>query len=430
LSARSGLAEIDLQRGLSQLEAGGFVLRGRFTPGGAAEEVCDRRLLARIHRYTLDRLRRAIEPVSAQDFMRFLLRWHHLTPDTALDGPAGLRAAVGLLQGFEAASGTWESELLPARLADYRAAWLDQLSLSGEVAWARLTPRRSTSNGNGEMSHVGGVATRATPVTLALRADLPVLLAAVRNNGLAPDDTPELGAAGEILALLEGRGALFFDEIVAATRRLPTDVEDGLRRLIGAGAVTSDGFEGLRAVARGGLSSRRRRPRRAGANGFATLGPPGRWSRLAAPPVDPADAGELAERIAEILLGRYGVVFRDLMRRESFTLPWRDILRALRRLEARGLVRGGRFLAGFVGEQYALPQAVGALRRARRDPKTGERVVVGAADPLNLIGIVLPGQRIAAQAGRSIVYRDGLPEAADVGVPKTARPRSIAPAAM
>ncbi len=429
LSARSALREVDVERGLGQLEAGGFVLRGRFTPGGA-EEVCDRRLLARIHRYTLDRLRRAIEPVSAQDFMRFLLRWHHLTPDTALEGRAGLRAAVEQLQGFEAASGAWELELLPARLADFRSAWLDELSLSGEVAWARLTARRSTSNGNGSQPHVSGVATRATPVTLALRADLPALLAAVRTGDLASDESPELGAAGEISAVLERRGALFFDEIVAATRRLPTDVEDGLRRLIGAGAVTSDGFEGLRAVARGGLSSRRRRPRRAGGNGFATLGPPGRWSRLAAPPVDPADAGELAERIAEILLGRYGVVFRDLMRRETLTLPWRDILRALRRLEARGLVRGGRFVAGFVGEQYALPQAVGALRRTRRDPKTGERVVVAAVDPVNLTGIVLPGQRIPAQVGRSIVYRDGLTEVADQGDPITPRPRSIAPAAM
>ncbi|MDA1001952.1 MAG: DEAD/DEAH box helicase [Chloroflexi bacterium] len=453
-AARAALDLADARRGLTMLEASGYVLSGHFTPGGArgfvaiaagaagaagefeadlaldppldsdrtavsddrsAVEYCDRRLLARIHRYTLDRLRREIDPVSAQDFMRFLLRWQHATPATALSGRGGLREVLARLQGYEAPASAWESELIAARVRDYQAGWLDELCLAGEVAWARLTPRRASGEG---APRGGTAATRATPVTLALRSELPALLAGVRAGATDPAEPPNTGAAGEIYAVLETRGALFFDEIVSGTRRLASDVEQGLRELIAGGFVAADGFQGLREIA-GGRRKHGRRSRlgnrvsrgtylRGGL--FAGGGPPGRWSLVRAPEIEPGEAEDLAEHAATVLLQRYGVVFRDLARQESVTVPWREILRALRRFEARGTARGGRFVAGFVGEQYALPEAVALLRRVRREPTSGERVTISAVDPLNLTGIVIHGSRIPAQAGRSIVLIDGLPE--------------------
>ena len=433
LAARVCLDAADVERGLRQLEAGGFVLRGRFMPQGAddaepvvvesrAEQWCDRRLLARIHRYTLERLRREIDPVPARDFVRFLLRWHHLAPGTALEGRGGVRQAVALLAGFEAPAGSWEPELLHARVTDYGPAWLDELCLAGEVAWTRLSTKRSDGR-----SATGAAATRATPLTLAPRAALPLLLAAARP---APADAaPRLaGAAAELYALLGERGALFFDEIVTATRRLASDVEQGLRVLVAEGLVHADGFQGLRQIA--GLSRRgagrgggraggrggrghRRRASYLGGGLFAGAGPAGRWSLSDARSVDGGEqdgvAEELAEEAAMLLLHRYGVLFRDLLARESLRLPWRDLLRALRRLEARGTVRGGRFVSGFVGEQYALPEAVEALRAVRREPLSGERVTVSAVDPLNLVGVVLPGERVPAVRGRTVEYIDGMP---------------------
>ena len=435
LGARTGLGETDARRGLEQLEAGGFVLRGRFTSAATrdgAEEWCDRRLLARIHRYTLDRLRREIDPVTAQDYMRFLLRWQHVGTGRALSGRAGLRQAIARLEGFEAPAAEWEQAILPARVDDYSPQWLDELCLDGEVAWARLTPRRASGDPAGGRS----AATRATPVSLALRAHFPALLSAVRLDGAGAASPPERGAAAEIHAVLRERGALFFDEIARATRRLESDVERGLRELIAAGFVTSDGFRGLRQIA----GSRRRpghrastgraalrRPRRASVltgGAGAAAGPAGRWSLINAEISSGADDGDstddmeaLAEQIAEVLLERYGVVFRDAVVRESFALPWREVLRALRRMEARGVVRGGRFVSGFVGEQYALPEAVDSLRRVRREPRDGERVTLSASDPLNLTGIVLPGPRVAALPGRTVTFADGAPEPAPEPAP-------------
>ncbi len=238
LGARLALRAEDVDRGLRMLEANGFVLRGRFSPGAVSDEYCDRRLLARIHRYTLDRLRREIDPVSAQDYMRFLLRWQHLTPDTKLAGKQGVRQVIARLQGFEAAAGAWERELLAARVSDYHSSWLDELCLAGEVAWARLTPRKSTGSGSATTS-------RVMPVSLCLRGDLPALLAGVRGAESVAAG-PKAGAAAEIYDLLQQRGALFFDEIVNATRRLRSDVERGLRELVAWGAITADGFQGLR----------------------------------------------------------------------------------------------------------------------------------------------------------------------------------------
>ena len=428
LAASGGLPVDDADRALRQIEALGDVLRGHFTTtdDSGPSEFCDRRLLARIHRYTLDRLRREIDPVGAQDYMRFLLNWQHLTPGTRLRGKQGLREAIRLLQGFEAPAMSWERDLLPARVEQYDPAWLDDLCLGGEVTWARLSARSPRA---GKPSAGTATPSRVMPVTIAPRNAMPTLLAAVRGvpdadtDAVGPRD-PTGGAGREILALLRDRGALFFDEIVDQTHRLASDVERGLRDLVARGLAHADGFEGLRQLA--GRRSRRRRRRRSayGPGGlFTGTGPAGRWAPIAAPPSATASGAlardDLAERLANTLLFRYGVVFRDLMERERFTLPWRDILKALRRMEARGIVRGGRFVSGFVGEQYALPQAVAALRATRRKTRTGEQVYVSAVDPCNLVGIVLPGAKVVARADGAVLLVDGA-EPADqeaAGVP-------------
>ena len=436
LAERVALGVTDVEHGLVMLEAQGFVLRGRFSPEAAASNVgpdewCDRRLLARIHRYTLDRLRKEIDPVAKQDYMRFLLRWQHLDPRAPLEGRGGLRQAIERLAGFEAPASAWESDLLRGRMAEYHASWLDELCLGGEVAWARLTMRRGSDEGR-----LGSAATRATPVTLVPRMTFATHLAATRGfaDGWGGGDAPlpTGGAAGEIAALLRNRGALFFDEIVRETRRLVTDVEQGLRELIAGGWVASDGFQGLREIA-GGSRSRDRHRRRAPRSGgnylrggmFAGGGPPGRWSLVRSPELDPTrpDLGwrddfedHVAEAVAHTLLARYGVVFRDLALRESFTIPWRYVMRALRRLEARGVIRGGRFVIGVAGEQYALPDAVTLLREVRREPHDGTRITVSAVDPVNLTGALLPGERIPAQRGRTVTFVDGLPETTPVMV--------------
>jgi ATP-dependent helicase Lhr and Lhr-like helicase len=424
LGERLGFTAQDIERGLRQLEALGFVLRGRFTPGTQEDEYCDRRLLARIHRYTLDRLRREIDPVSMQDFMRFLLGWQHLTPDTKLAGKQGVRQAVARLEGFEAPAGSWERDLLASRVGEYRASWLDELCLAGEVAWARLTPRKASASGSPSAS-------RSTPVAVCLRPDMPALLAAVRASEGSVGG-PKAGAAAEVLELLQSRGALFFDEIVNGTRRLRSDVERGLRELVAWGLVTADGFQGLRQLSGKSAHSGRRRSRDSSysmGGFFMGTGPAGRWALVHSPELDAGAYDELVESCAKVLLQRYGVIFRDLYPRESFSLPWRDVLRALRRLEARGQVRGGRFVSGPAGEQYALPDAVDALRRVRRSERNGERVWVSAVDPMNLVGVLIAGDRVPAQAGKGVLFVDGLPQAPSESQPlvKTPVPSKLSP---
>jgi ATP-dependent Lhr-like helicase len=417
LARRVGQQPGRVASGLARLEGEGAVLRGRFRRGAEDEEWCDRRLLARIHRYTLDRLRQEIEPVSAQDFLRFLLRWQHIAPGTQLEGKRGLLEAVAQLQGFEAPASAWERHLLPSRVRDYRSTWLDELCLSGDVAWARLSVRKSNGNGSGPAT--AAAASSTTLISLARRADLPWLMAGIR-NGDAPV-APERGAGQEILALLQSQGALFCDDIVAGVRRLPTDVERGLWELVAAGLVTADGFQALRSLM---AAARRHSARRSESSPKArrlTAGvPAGRWA-LVTPPPTPLPEGEgssggtafvaeeLSEAWAEQLLFRYGVVFRDMTQRESLSVPWRDVLRALRRMEARGVIRGGRFVAGFYGEQYARPEAVESLRRVRKVERADEHVHVSAVDPLNLAGILTPGGRIPAVHTKGVVFRDGLP---------------------
>jgi hypothetical protein len=413
-----GLTEADAAIALGALEADGLVLRGRFLEDVPGPHFCERTALARIHRATLGRLRREIEPVSTADLVRFLLRWQHLAPGTQLHGPRGLAEVVGQLQGFHAAAGAWEPELLARRVAGYAPADLDALCHAGEVAWGRLSPREL------EAPPRRAAPTRAAPITLALREDLPWLLAAAR-AGDCPSTPPaqsvgpaqqdrsrraqgERGevvlpealppAARELLAVLRTRGASFLAELAAATRRARADVEDGLWALVAAGLATCDGFAGLRVITQG--------DRRAG------VAAGGRWTLLG--PVDPPGEVEgppLLERLAQQYLRRYGVVFRDLLAREDAP-PWRELVRVYRTLEARGSIRGGRFAAGRSGEQFALPEAVDALRAVRRLPRTGaERVELSAADPLNLVGVVLPGARVPAVAGGRVVYVDGVPEA-------------------
>ena len=400
-----GVPVPDVDFALGALEHEGFVLRGRFTPGSVELEWCERRLLARIHRYTLDRLRQEIEPVAPADFMRFLLRWQRAASDTRAEGPEGLAAVLDQLDGYEVAAGAWESDVLPARLGEYDPLWLDGLCLSGEIAWGRLSPA-APSNG-----HKSGPI-RTTPVALFRRERGAVW----RSLAVHPDpaDLPLSHPARALSDALGERGASFFGDLVNATGLLRTEVEKGLGELVAWGLVTADSFAGLRALL---VPSDRRRPiggfRRRGKVAPFGVETAGRWSRVRAPTPLPEDA--VAEAVAWQLLRRYGVVFRRLVTRETLLTPWRDILRVYRRLEARGEIRGGRFVGGFSGEQYALPEAVGLLRSVRRAAPAGELVAVSGADPLNLIGIVTPGDVVPGLATNRILYRDGIPVAVREG---------------
>jgi ATP-dependent Lhr-like helicase len=441
LADRTTLGPTVISSALARLEnEGGGVIRGHFRVGSEDEEWCDRRLLARIHRYTLDRLRSEIEPVSASDLMRFLLCWQHLAPGTQLEGKRGLLEAVTQLQGYDIPAVAWERHILPARVAAYKGLWLDELCIAGDVAWARLAGRKGNTGR-------AASASSATPVSLARRGDLPWLVAGVRWNATRPTssahpdppgrtegsaDAPR-GAAAEIFDLLSARGALFYDDIVAATHRLPGDVERGLWDLVARGLATADGFQALRSLMASTKRRSFRRPHRARLfRTLATSGvPSGRWSLLPSSAAHPDPPGrtegfdpdaaqliteELAEAWAEQLLFRYGVVFRDLVRSENVSVPWREILRCLRRMEAQGTVRGGRFVAGFYGEQYARPEAVEALRAVRKSPTTGELVRVSAVDPLNLTGVITPAPRVPSVHTKAVVYRDGVPLNADASL--------------
>ena len=402
-----GVAVADVDFALGALEHEGFVLRGRFTPGVAELEWCERRLLARIHRYTLDRLRQEIEPVTAADFMRFLLRWQRAGPDARAEGPEGLGAVLELLDGYEVPAGAWEADVLPARLVDYDPLWLDGLCLSGEIAWGRLSPA-APSNG-----HKSGPI-RTTPIALFRRERGEVWRSLTPQ--IDPADLPLSHSGRAALEALDQRGASFFGDLVNATGLLRTEVEKGLGALVAWGLVTSDSFAGLRALL---VPSDRRRP--IGGGGFRRRGrvapfgveTAGRWSRVRRPAPLPEEA--VGEAVARQLLRRYGVVFRRVVTRETLLTPWRDILRVYRRLEARGEIRGGRFVGGFSGEQYALPEAVGLLRSVRREEPRGELVAVSGADPLNLVGIVTPGEVVAGVATNRILYRDGIPVALKEG---------------
>ena len=408
LSRAAALPAADVVATLQRLASAGIAMEGRFTPGAADVEWCDRGLLARIHRYTVQRLRREIEPVATQDFMRFLFRWQHVAPGERRQGAEALNAVISQLQGFEAPAAAWEAELLPARLDDYEFTWLDELCLSGRAVWARLTLPASAAN-------AASAPVRTTPITLLPRRT------AARWTAMAPAPTEDVACGARALRVadhLRTHGASFFDEIVDATGMLRTEVEDALGELVAQGRVSSDSFAGLRAL----LTPSEKRKRFGAAKRRRTslfgIEDAGRWSlhRRAAPDAAGAMPQDTVEHVVHALLQRYGVVFWRMLERESTWLPpWRDMLRVLRRLESRGDVRGGRFVAGVSGEQFALPEAVTLLRDTRRVPPHDEHVVVSGADPLNLVGTLLPGAKVPALTGNRILFRDGLPVAALVG---------------
>ncbi|MBI4501433.1 MAG: hypothetical protein HY700_09760 [Gemmatimonadetes bacterium] len=408
LAANLGLDGGDVEIALAALEGEGFVLRGHFTQGLDEREWCERRLLARIHRYTLDRLRKEIEPVSAADFMRFLFRWQRVAPDSRTQGPEGLAAVLELLDGCELAAGAWESDVLPSRVEDYDPLWLDALCLSGEIGWARLTP---TLPMNQDGRRAGPI--RSTPISLFRRENAACWRSLEPERGSGP--LPLSAAAESVLQALQAHGASFFVELVRITGLLRTQVENGLSELVAWGLVSSDSFGGLRALLipserRSPIAGARRRNGRMAPFGVETAG---RWAVVGGSACLSSD--EAVEALARQLLRRYGVVFRRLLEREAILPPWRDLIRVYWRLEARGEIRGGRFVGGFSGEQFALPEAVGLLRGVRRGQGEGELVAVSGADPLNLIGIITPGASVPAVTTNRILFRDGVPVAVSEG---------------
>jgi ATP-dependent Lhr-like helicase len=407
LAAPLGLAEHEVAAALAALEAEGFAMRGSFTPAAIGEEWCERRLLARIHGYTVKRLRAEIEPVAARDFLRFLLSWQRIAADARMQGPAAVDTVVAQLEGFEAPAAAWESEILPARIAGYEPRWLDDRCLAGKAAWMRLRPRSGRS-GNGSEPRAAPV--RTTPITLLARRHA---LHWTSLSAPAEDVIPGIRAQA-VADYIRAHGASFFDELVDGTGLLRTQVEEALAELVALGLVSSDSFGGLRALLvpsaeRAPLAGGRRR-RRTAKFGMEAAG---RWAlarRQRANSEPGQAASEHVEHVARTLLLRYGVVFWRLIEREAVWLPpWRDLLRVYRRLESRGEIRGGRFVGGFSGEQFALPDAVGMLREIRRQPPAGALISLSGADPLNLVGILTPGPRLPALTGNRLLYRDGLP---------------------
>ncbi len=456
LGEELGLGASDIEKALLRMEASGTVLRGRFTgsggtragrthevielrsngqpgaavptqtPAGAAgrtpvantpqpeTEWCERRLLARIHRLTVGMLRKQIEPVTAAAFLRWLLRWQHLAPGSQVTGERGTLEVLQQLQGFEIPANAWERQVLARRIADYDPKWLDQLCLTGAVGWGRLSPHPATLdsggvNGNGASAGEAGattprqrrvIPTSVAPITFFVReaADwmIPRHTAGdeAERRGLSP-------GAQQVLDFLRQRGASFFADIVRGTGKLKAEIETNLWELVAAGLVTADGFDNLRSLIdpkrrAGQGSGRSTRPRHSS----------GRWALLHADAA--AERPRAVEAACWMLLRRYGIVIRDLLARESNLPPWRELLMGFRRLEDRGEIRGGRFVDGFLGEQFALPVAVESVRAMRGLPLSGEAMTLSAADPLNLVGILVPGERVPAISGRSVSYRDGI----------------------
>ncbi|HYA64644.1 MAG TPA: helicase-related protein, partial [Candidatus Sulfotelmatobacter sp.] len=443
LARTVGLPASDIEAAMLRLEAEGRVLRGQFT-GAASVEWCDRRLLARIHRLTLGTLRKEIQPVTRAQFMRWLLSWQHVAPGTQAKGERGVLEVIRQLQGFEAPASAWEPHILAPRVAGYDPQLLDQLCLEGAVGWGRLSPHPATLEPlcSAGVSPAGARAScppphvreRDAPATAgetpafpgsASRRITPSSVAPIaffvreESDWMMPRHAslPEVSrvlspVAQEVLEFIRQRGASFFADIVRGTGRLKSEVETALWELVAAGLLTADGFDNLRALIdpkrRAGQGrGRKSRPRHS----------TGRWSLLFSG--ETADRTKALGAVCRVLLERYGVVFRELSLREEFPFKWRELLITFRRLEDRGEVRGGRFVDGFLGEQFALPVALESLRAARRAAGEEEArghpqlqpeiVTLSAADPLNLVGIIVPGERIAAVSGKTITLRDGAP---------------------
>ena len=401
-----GLASSEIEKALLRMEASGSVLRGNFTgassparTSAAAVEWCERKLLARIHRLTVQTLRKQIEPVTAAQFMSWLVRWQHLAPGTEVEGERATLEVLRQLQGFEIPANAWETHVLGRRIRNYDPKWLDQLCLTGAVGWGRLSPHPATledsTNGRRRV-----IPTSVAPITFFVREDADWMIprqavseqAGVR--GLSE-------AARQVLDFLSHRGASFFADIVRGTGRLKAEVETGLWELVAAGIVTADGFDNLRS-----LIDRKRRAGQGSGRSARPRHSAGRWALLF---TDSAvDRYRAVEATCWMLLKRYGVVFRDLLARETNLPKWREVAMGFRRLEDRGEIRGGRFVDGFLGEQFALPVAIESLRATRKMSPTGQTITLSAADPLNLVGILVPGERVPAISGRVVAFRDGV----------------------
>jgi ATP-dependent Lhr-like helicase len=427
-----GIPGSEIFGALLRMEASGTVLRGNFS--GAASragapaphqpnteleiEWCERRLLARIHRLTVATLRKQIEPVTAAQFMQWLLQWQHVAPGTQVSGERGAMEVLRQLQGFEIPANAWERQVLARRIVDYDPKWLDQLCLTGAVGWGRLSPHPATldypANHRGE-SETGAaprqrrvIPTSVAPITFFVREDADWMTP--RHPGVEPGASSGLshGAQG-VLDFLRQRGASFFADIVRGTGKLKAEIETALWELVAAGLVTADGFDNLRSL----IDPKRR----AGQGSGRTTRPrhnAGRWALLHTDEV--VERPRAVEAACWMLLRRYGIVIRDVLAREANLPPWRELLMAFRRLEDRGEIRGGRFVDGFLGEQFALPVAVELVRALRKLDSAQGTITLSAADPLNLVGILVPGDRVPAISGNSVTYRDG----AAVNVPTVA----------
>ncbi|MGB0721333.1 MAG: DEAD/DEAH box helicase [Gammaproteobacteria bacterium] len=413
---------------LMALEAEGFAMQGRFestTPvyPQVGPQWCDRRLLARIHRYTVKRLRADVEPVSAQVMMRHLLLWQSLTRTPKPEGPESLYSTLEQMQGYEAPANAWENALLMERVGKFKSADLDHLCRMGRILWCRLTPATTPQ---GQRS--GGGPVSQTPIAL-----LPREHAAMWRSLAGPttDGEIDLGSSARTVRdTLRVQGASFFAELVSASGLLNSQVEDGLRELANLGLVSCDSFEGLRGLIAPAASRRRQSRRKGGRAKPDAISNAGRWAMLPQPPHPGATDDAIIEHVAWTLLRRYGVVFRALLAREGRWLPpWRSLLYVYRRLEARGDIRGGRFVERFSGEQYALPEALAALRRLRTEPGSGELVSLSAADPLNLVGVVLPGEKLPALTSNRILFRDGVTIARRAGKTIEYEEKGLSPAA-
>jgi len=437
--ARSiGVEPVEMAAALVALQTEGFAMRGRFTPVDRGQtprvhpgvqlstleargltpaqsegsdpdpEWCERGLLARINRYTVKRLRAEIEPVTAQDFLRFLTTWQHVDAEARMEGPLALQEVVEQLEGFEVPAAAWEREVLGARLNGYQSGWLDDACRSGRTTWVRLRTGNGATRANGTPRRTGPI--KSTPIAVLPRRNVAAWRA------LSEKDAPPAvsGHAETVASFIREHGASFFHDIVAATGLLRSQVEDALAELAAHGMVSSDSFGGLRALL---VPSAERKPfggaRRRGRTAAHDMDDAGRWAIVQPAQRAGGDGGAAhVEHVARTLLKRYGVVFWRLLEREAARLPpWRDLLRVCRTLESRGEIRGGRFVAGIPGEQYALPEAVGLLRETRRQGPRGSLVSISAADPLNLVGILTPGPRLPALTGNRLLLEDGLPVA-------------------
>jgi len=449
LGEELGLPAADISNALLRMEASGTILRGKFSGAASRARVpapheqtpeqetewCERRLLARIHRLTVGKLRKQIEPVTAAQFMRWLMRWQHVVPGTQVAGERGTLEVLQQLQGFEIPANAWERQVLARRIADYDPKWLDQLCLTGAVGWGRLSPHPATldypiTKGKDDSSETAAhlprqrrvIPTSVAPITFFVREDADWMIPRENPHPSASSGqafsqkTREMGhptseventgrglshSAQLVLDFLRQRGASFFADILRGSGKLKAEIETALWELVAAGLVTADGFDNLRSLIdpkrrAGQGSGRSTRPRHSS----------GRWALLHADQA--AERPRAVEAACWMLLRRYGIVFRDVLAREANLPPWRELLMGFRRLEDRGEIRGGRFVDGFLGEQFALPVAVESVRAMRNSPLTGEAVTVSAADPLNLVGILVPGERVAAISGRSVTYRDGV----------------------